>query len=357
MSSVDIVVPCYNYAHYLDECIATLTSQRDVDVRVLIVDDCSPDNTAEIGQRIAAADIRVTYERNEKNLGLIGTANRGIIDWAEADYTLLISADDALAPGALARAAAMMDADTSIGMTYGIARIFGQHDKPEGVADTRDYKTHTLTGAAFLKYNCEIGNPAPSPCAITRTSLQKKVGGYSPALKHTSDMEMWMRFALNASVGVIGATQGYYRWHGQNMTALHTSSAVSDLRHRLKTCAAVHDERGGKDFPGFTPWYDEMRAKFARDALWLAGEAYARGHMDTHAECVAFARECDPSIAYEGPTWRHRVKRMIGPTLLKALNPSSQAYAHGGHSAAGEWFKENRDFGWWPGEDTERKAS
>lgn len=348
MSSVDIVVPCYNYAHYLEECIATLTSQRDVDVRVLIIDDCSPDHTPEIGAALAAADARVSYVRNEQNLGLIGTANRGVIDWAEADYTLLISADDALAPGALARAAAMMDADESIGMTYGRARILGQDDKPVGVADAQTYPTRITRGGDFLKYNCEIGNPAPSPCAITRTSLQKEIGGYSPTLKHTSDMEMWMRFALRASVGVIGATQGYYRWHGGNMTAQHTAGVVSDLRHRLRTCEAVNDLRGGKDYPGYSQWYGDMRAKFARDAVWLAGEAYARGHMDTHADCVAFARECDPAIGYDGPTWRHRVKRMLGPTLLKALNPSSQAYSRGSHSAAGEWFKENTEFGYWP---------
>ena len=48
MSSVDIVVPCYNYAHYLEFCVHSVLEQRDVDVRVLIVDDASPDNTAQV---------------------------------------------------------------------------------------------------------------------------------------------------------------------------------------------------------------------------------------------------------------------------------------------------------------------
>ncbi len=346
MSSVDVVVPCYNYGHYLEECLGTILSQRDVDVRVLIVDDCSPDHTPEIGAQIAAADSRVTYVRNENNLGLIGTANRGVMDWAKADYTLLISADDALAPGALARATAMMDSDERIGMTYGKARIFGERDKPTGVEDIHTYETRVLTGAEFLQHNCTIGNPVPSPAAITRTTLQHKIGGYSPALRHTSDMEMWMRFALASSIGVIGATQGYYRWHGQNMTVQHTTGAVTDLRHRFVTCQHIHEQRGGKDFPGFPQWYDSMRAEFARNAMWLAGEAYARGHMDTHADCIEFARLCDPDLHYDGPTWRHRLKRLVGPKLLKALNPSSLAYHR--HSGAADWFTENREFGWWP---------
>lgn len=348
MSSVDVVVPCHNYAHYLDQCVGTLLGQRDVDLRVLIIDDCSPDHTPEVGARLAAGDTRVSYLRNATNLGLIGTANRGVIDWARADYTLLISADDALAPGALARAAAMMDANETIGMTYGKARILGERDKPAGVEDARNFDTRVLTGAQFLEHTCSIGNPAPSPCAVVRTSVQHRVGGYSDSLRHTSDMEMWMRFALVSSVGVIGATQGFYRWHGGNMTAQHTASVVSDLRHRLATCAQINDRRGGKDFPGFARWFGDMKAEFARHSIWLAGEAWAREHMSTYEECVAFARQCDPQLRHDGPSWRHRLKRLIGPALLKALNPSSLAYHRGGHSAAGEWFKENCEFGWWP---------
>ena len=45
MSSVDVVVPCYNYANYLPHCIDSILSQRDTNVRVLILDDASPDNT------------------------------------------------------------------------------------------------------------------------------------------------------------------------------------------------------------------------------------------------------------------------------------------------------------------------
>ena len=68
MPSVDIVVPCYNYAHFLEDCVASLLSQRDVDVRVLILNDASPDNTEQVGQKLAQSDPRVTYQKNEENL-------------------------------------------------------------------------------------------------------------------------------------------------------------------------------------------------------------------------------------------------------------------------------------------------
>ncbi|MGO7624616.1 glycosyltransferase family 2 protein, partial [Rhizobium ruizarguesonis] len=54
MHSVDVVIPCYKYAHFLEECVGSVLSQAGVDVRVLILDDCSPDNTPEVGMALAS---------------------------------------------------------------------------------------------------------------------------------------------------------------------------------------------------------------------------------------------------------------------------------------------------------------
>src|ERR1700678_792414 len=93
MSPVDVVVPCYNYGRYLKGCVESVLSQRDVDVRVLIIDDASSDDTPVIGEGLAANDMRITFRRHAVNLGHIKTFNEGILDWARAPYTLLSSAD------------------------------------------------------------------------------------------------------------------------------------------------------------------------------------------------------------------------------------------------------------------------
>jgi cellulose synthase/poly-beta-1,6-N-acetylglucosamine synthase-like glycosyltransferase len=99
MSAVDLVVPCYNYARFLSRCISSILSQADVDVRVLIIDDTSSDDTPEVGLRLAAMDSRVKFRRHEQNRGHIATYNEGLLEWATAKYSMLISADDLLAPG------------------------------------------------------------------------------------------------------------------------------------------------------------------------------------------------------------------------------------------------------------------
>ena len=120
MTSVDVIIPCFNYAHYLDDCVRSVLTQERVKVRVLIIDDASSDHTPKVASGLSAADPRVTFRRHEKNLGHIATYNEGI-EWVSGKYYLLLSADDYLAHGALGRAAELMDGDPSIGFCHGSA--------------------------------------------------------------------------------------------------------------------------------------------------------------------------------------------------------------------------------------------
>src|SRR4051794_33278755 len=119
MSRVDVIVPCYKYAHFLRECVESVLNQP-VDVRVLILDDASPDDTPGVAAGLIARDRRVEYRRHEVNRGHIATYNEGI-DWASGEYMLLLSADDLVTPGAFGRAVRLMDEHRDVGLTYGRA--------------------------------------------------------------------------------------------------------------------------------------------------------------------------------------------------------------------------------------------
>src|ERR1700738_1157211 len=132
LSTVDVVIPCYNYARYLRGCVQSVLSQPGVDVRVLVIDDASSDETPELGLELAASDSRVNFRRHDTNKGHIATYNEGLIDWSTADYTVLLSADDLLAPGSLSRAVGIMDGNANIGMVYGSTVHFEREaDLPE----------------------------------------------------------------------------------------------------------------------------------------------------------------------------------------------------------------------------------
>jgi glycosyltransferase involved in cell wall biosynthesis len=56
VSSVDVIVPCYRYGHFLRQSVESVLAQRDISVRVLIIDDASPDCTAEVATQLSSED-------------------------------------------------------------------------------------------------------------------------------------------------------------------------------------------------------------------------------------------------------------------------------------------------------------
>ena len=89
MSSLDVYIPCYCYGHFLRECVQSVLSQSIQDVRVLIIDDASPDDSAEVAASLARQDSRLELRRHAVNQGHIRTYNEGL-EWATGDYTLLL---------------------------------------------------------------------------------------------------------------------------------------------------------------------------------------------------------------------------------------------------------------------------
>ncbi len=120
MTSVSVVIPCYNYGHFLENAVSSvLDDQEGVDVRILIIDDASPDSSADVAVKIAASDPRVEVVIHSTNKGHIATYNEGLLDWADGDYSVMLSADDWLTPGALQRATDLLDAHPGVGFVYG----------------------------------------------------------------------------------------------------------------------------------------------------------------------------------------------------------------------------------------------
>ena len=220
LSRIDVFIPCYNYGRFLYQCVNSVLGQVGVDVRVLVIDDASPDNTAEVAAALAREDPRVSVIRHSTNKGHINTYNEGI-EWASADYMLLLSADDYLLPGALSRATDLMNAHREVGFTFGNVIELSDNGNETPIKSiiglTKDSDGRILEGGKFIELS-GAENLVATCSAVVRTDLQKQLGGYRKELPHTGDMEMWLRFAAHASVGFISAYQGVYRQHRANMS-------------------------------------------------------------------------------------------------------------------------------------------
>ena len=83
MALLDVLVPCYLYGAFLKDCVDSILADPLHDLRVLILDDASPDSTGIVASQLVARDARVSYLRHERNLGHIATYNDGL-RWTES---------------------------------------------------------------------------------------------------------------------------------------------------------------------------------------------------------------------------------------------------------------------------------
>jgi glycosyltransferase involved in cell wall biosynthesis len=318
VSAFDVVVPCYNYGHYLKGCVDSVLLQRDVDVRVLIIDDASPDNTSAVAEQLAAADRRVSHVRNEVNLGLIGTANKGVMDWATADYVVLLSADDALTQGSLARAATLMDARPDVVLTYGMALTMYDDGPVLEAADPHDPEFAVVPGDVFIRRMCEHSNPVPTPCAVMRTSVQHRIAGYNPRFKHTSDVDMWMRAAAVGSVGAVNAVQGFYRWHTSNMSSAYYRRPEGDRSELLATCREFFKSHT-KDFPESDKWLRQMERRFGNETILIASKSFEISKDETWRDTLEFGKRYRRDYWRSPVWWKFLLKRVVGRRATEIL--------------------------------------
>jgi glycosyltransferase involved in cell wall biosynthesis len=336
MSSVSVVIPCYRYGHFLDAAVSSVLDDQDgVDVRVLIIDDASPDDSATVAREIASRRPQVEVIVHDVNIGNIATFNEGLLEWADGDYCTLLSADDRATPGALARAADLLDAHPEVGMVYGRA-LWVQDGAPLPRARTTVRGWTVLSGQQWLEHRFrQAENPITTPEVVVRTSLQHQVGGYDPQLPKAADMELFMRLAAYAHVGFVrGVDQAFYRLHGTNMSKSVT--ALMDLRQRRSVFEVVL-ERYGERLEDTDRLSEMVNRQLGREALWAAGRVYDRGRLrgselgrvlmgagghepeQDVEELLVFAADCWPDV--EGTRLYRAVKegRRPGPLEVPFL--------------------------------------
>jgi hypothetical protein len=283
--SVSVVVPCYNYGHFLPALVADVLAQPGVDVDLIIVDDASPDGSADIARTLAAADPRVRVLAHNTNLRHIATYNDGLRA-ATGDYVVLLSADDLLAPGSLQRATALLEARPEMAFVYGYAPDFT--DVPPQ-ARTEPSSWSVWAGDEWLRRLCRRGNNVVvNPEVVMRRSVMDRLGGYDPDLPQGADLYLWMRAALLGSVGRInGCDQAFYRVHGANMHLTQYAGVMADITERRR----AHEKLFAEDLathPRRTQLSVAARRAVAREAVQWGCRAHDQGELGWRTSMQAY---------------------------------------------------------------------
>lgn len=337
--TVSVIVPCYNYGHFLEGCVTSVLTQEHVDVRLLLIDDRSTDDSAGVARGLAERDERIEFRQHRENAGLIGTANEGL-EWARGDYVVLLSADDLLVPGSLARASAVMAANPNVGLVYG-RPLIAREGRPVPEVSGRWHATDVRAGEDWIRTRCRSGhNCMSSPEVVVRGSVQREVGGYDPACYHSSDLNMWLRVAAVADVAYIrGVPQAIYRVHAGSMLRSQ-DGPLTDLRERR----AAFDSFFASDAAKLDR-AQELRTlagrTLARQALWRASRAFDGGADEATVEqFVDLAMDVHPD-SRRLREWRGlEIRRRVGgarPLVFLPLLASGAAHRLQHHASRTRW--------------------
>ena len=91
--NISIVVPVYNVADYLEECIDSLRNQRKGNIEIIFIDDCSTDESLQILEKASLEDCRIRVIKNNENRGRLYARKCGVMA-AEGDYIMFLDGDD-----------------------------------------------------------------------------------------------------------------------------------------------------------------------------------------------------------------------------------------------------------------------
>ena len=147
---VSVIVPVYNVSRYLENCVNSITDQDFTDFEIILVDDCSPDNSGEICDRLAKEDGRIRVIHKEKNGG-ISEARKTGLQAANGEWILFVDSDDRIEPGMLSYLLARADDCTDI-------VIFGVNFRHENKAGAEKYVNRVSPDDAEYQTPSEIGN-------------------------------------------------------------------------------------------------------------------------------------------------------------------------------------------------------
>lgn len=226
---ISVCIPTYKGAGTIGAAIESVLAQDFGDFELIVVDDASPDDTRDVVGRYG--DPRITYLRNERNLGPQGNWNR-CLELARGHYFKLLPHDDLLYPGCLSRQAAVLDgdADERIALVFCARDVIGSDGrvliKARGVPGgaTGRLRLGPLLGACLRHGTNLIGEPGAVLC---RRSLAQRVGSFDSTFPYVIDFDYWVRLLAHGDAFYDSEAMACFRvWRGSWSVAIGSGQST-----------------------------------------------------------------------------------------------------------------------------------
>ncbi|GIK40756.1 MAG: hypothetical protein BroJett011_45890 [Chloroflexota bacterium] len=187
---VSIIIPTYNHAHFLGEALQSSLAQDYPRTEIIIIDDGSTDNTAEVVQPfLTHPQIKYIFQENR---GLSAARNRGFAE-SQGQYLNFLDADDTMHPSKVSKQVELLEHNPDVAFVYCDTHFVNR----EGEA----FDPHMSVGLARKKLEGDIfdslilGGYFPVHSVLIRRSALEQVGLFDESLRSLEDFHLWLRLA------------------------------------------------------------------------------------------------------------------------------------------------------------------
>lgn len=229
MSSVQIsvIMPAYNIVLYIHEAIESILNQTFSDFEFIIIDDNSNDNTWNIIQDYALKDFRIVALKNEENIKLSRSLNKGL-KLAKGKYIARMDADDYAVPDRFQRQFDYMEKHLDVGIVGGAMELRDSNNKFIGI------RRYSLTDELIRKYIYRYC-PFCHPSIMLRKDVLNKVGGYDKLWNPAEDYDLYFRIGKITQFANLEDILIKYRVVPHSMTTgLTNDMYLKTIKIRLK---------------------------------------------------------------------------------------------------------------------------
>jgi glycosyltransferase involved in cell wall biosynthesis len=223
---VSVLIPTYNYARYLPEAIESVLEQDFQDFELLIGDDCSTDNSAEVIARYAAKDERIRFKIHSANLGMVQNWN-WCLSQARGEFIKFIFGDDKLfSPTAIGKMVALMESNPAISLVSTASSVIDarsaaietRNNFQPGIRDGKKVVVQCLERPANL-----VGEPT-----LVMFRKQQSARGFDARYRQLADLEMWFHLLEKGKFGHLGEPLCAFRRHESQQTNANRKSGKTE---------------------------------------------------------------------------------------------------------------------------------
>lgn len=209
MATVDVLVSTHNRSALLRRCLESIQAQTYTDVRVIIGDNCSDDDTGTVAQDFCDRDGRFSYVRHAANLGSIGNMN-ALSTRVTALYVHFMHDDDWLEPSFYERMIAGLEESPEAGWAWPRVILSQGENETANRLPKRFSHDQVVPGETVFE---ELLHENFVTCSsvVLRASVLREVGPFSEYLN--GDWLMWLRIAFRHDLKFIDAPLFHYSLH------------------------------------------------------------------------------------------------------------------------------------------------